>query len=194
MTTDEYLAPAGARAEAECARTDGGTEASAADCAGAGPGFAAGPACDEKAPVSFTVSRVARLHRMVSGKHLRSLGLYPGQEFVMVHLWTRGPSRQSDLIKAADLDPSTVTKMLQRLEQAGHVRRCPDPADRRAVLVEATESGDGLRTAVEAALSGLEEHLLTGLDEGERQELLRLLTKAERNLCREAGGECELPE
>ncbi|MFF3556928.1 MarR family winged helix-turn-helix transcriptional regulator [Streptomyces tsukubensis] len=190
MTTDEYMAPAGTPAEAECTGTDGGTEPSAADCTGAGLGFA----CNEKAPVSFTVSRVARLHRMVSGKHLRNLGLYPGQEFVMVHLWTRGPSRQSDLIRAADLDPSTVTKMLQRLEQAGHVRRCPDPADRRAVLVEATESGDGLRAAVEATLSGLEEHLLTGLDEGERQELLRLLTKAERNLCREAGGECELPE
>ncbi|QDY76170.1 MarR family winged helix-turn-helix transcriptional regulator [Streptomyces qinzhouensis] len=194
MTTEaEDVTRAGTPAGAECAGAADGTGPSAPDCTGGGADYRTGPVCDEKAPVSFTVSRVARLHRMASGKLLRGLGLYPGQEFVMVHLWTRGPSRQSDLIKAADLDPSTVTKMLQRLEQAGHVRRCPDPADRRAVLVEATDSSGELRTAVEATLAGLEEHLLTGLDEGERRELLRLLAKAELNLCREAG-ECNLPE
>lgn len=159
-----------------------------------GDGCTGGPApapgmCDEKAPASFAVARIARLHRMASGKSLRALGLYPGQEYVMIQLWISGASRQADLIKAADLDPSTVTKMLQRLEQAGHVRRRPDPADRRAVLVEATEASTELRTAVEAHLTELEEQLLTGLDQHERHELLRLLAKTELNLCRTAG-EC----
>ncbi|MEU9604325.1 MarR family winged helix-turn-helix transcriptional regulator [Streptomyces sp. NPDC048057] len=144
------------------------------------------PACKAGGPVGYAVTHVARLHRMVGGKVLRGLGLYPGQEFVMLHLWKSGPLRQSDLIKYAELDPSTVTKMLQRLEQAGHVRRRPDPADRRAVLVEATEQSCALRVAVEQSLNTLEERMLTGLDEGERAELLRLLNKAERNLCQEA--------
>ncbi|MFE0423464.1 MarR family winged helix-turn-helix transcriptional regulator [Streptomyces sp. NPDC058953] len=143
--------------------------------------------------MSFAVARVARLHRMAGGKPLRALGLYPGQEYVMVHLWLNGPSRQADLIRVADLDPSTVTKMLQRLELAGHVRRRPDPADRRAVLVEATEASAELRTAVEATLIHLEEQLLTGLDQGERRELTRLLAKTELNLCRTTG-ECLPPE
>ncbi|MFI1831503.1 MarR family winged helix-turn-helix transcriptional regulator [Streptomyces sp. NPDC020412] len=148
------------------------------------------PACKAGGPVGYAVSHVARLHRMVGGKVLRSLGLYPGQEFVMLHLWKSGPLRQSDLIRFAELDPSTVTKMLQRLEQAGHVRRRPDPADRRAVLVEATEQSCALRLAVEQSLNTLEERMLTGLDDGERTELLRLLNKAERNLCAEAA-ECD---
>ncbi|CAM5570708.1 hypothetical protein SMICM304S_11611 [Streptomyces microflavus] len=82
-------------------------------------------------PVSHAVSRIARLHRIAAGKLLKGLGLYPGQELLMMHLWDAGPVRQSELIRTLDLDPSTVTKMLQRLEQTGHVRRRPDPATGR---------------------------------------------------------------
>ncbi|MFK4225666.1 MarR family winged helix-turn-helix transcriptional regulator [Streptomyces sp. NPDC019890] len=159
------------------------------------PETAADPACTEPlpsaalgGPLSHAVSRVARLHRMAAGKVLKGLGLYPGQEFVMMHLWDAGPVRQSELIKAVELDPSTVTKMLQRLEQAGHVRRRPDPGDRRAVLVEATEESCALHSAVQAAWAELEEHTLTGLDADERRELTRLLAKVEANLCTQTAG------
>ncbi|MER5769894.1 MarR family winged helix-turn-helix transcriptional regulator [Streptomyces sp. NPDC001985] len=140
-------------------------------------------------PAGHAVSRVARLHRMAAARVLRGLGLYPGQEFLMMHLWDAGPVRQSELIRAVELDPSTVTKMLQRLEHAGHVRRTPDPADRRAVLVEATAESCALRSAVERAWSQLEEQTLTGLAEDERTELIRLLGKVEGNLCHHAA-EC----
>ncbi|MFG2499704.1 MarR family winged helix-turn-helix transcriptional regulator [Streptomyces sp. NPDC048441] len=151
----------------------------------------ADPACTElptaarRGPVSHTVSRVARLHRTAAGKALKGAGLYPGQEFVMMYLWDKGAVRQAELIKAVDLDPSTVTKMLQRLEQAGHVLRRPDPDDRRAVLVEATDASCGLLTAVEVAWGELEERTLAGLDAGERAELTRLLGRVEANLCTE---------
>lgn len=150
-------------------------------CAAGLPGAAMG------GPVSHAVSRVARLHRNAAGKLLRGLGLYPGQEFLLMHLWDTGAVRQAELIKAMDLDPSTVTKMLQRLEQTGHVRRRPDPDDRRAVLVEATVESCALRTDVCDAWSSLEEHTLAGLEPAERTELIRLLAKVEENLCQETG-------
>ncbi|MFJ7158267.1 MarR family winged helix-turn-helix transcriptional regulator [Streptomyces sp. NPDC101118] len=153
---------------------------------GATSGCTAAPGAELEGPVSHAVSRVARLHRTAAGKLLKELGLYPGQEFVMMHLWDNGPVRQSELIKAVGLDPSTVTKMLQRLEQAGHVRRMPDPADRRAALVEATQASCGLLQEVRDAWRRLEELTLRGLDEGERAEFLRLLDKVEGSLCAEA--------
>ncbi|MFC8129316.1 MarR family winged helix-turn-helix transcriptional regulator [Streptomyces sp. NPDC057302] len=149
------------------------------------------PACTElptakrRGPVSHAVSRVARLHRNAAGKVLKKVGLYPGQEFVMMYLWEAGPARQSEIIKAVGLDPSTVTVMLQRLEQAGHVLRRPDPEDRRAVLVEATDASCGLLTEVELAWGELEEQTLAGLGEGDRAELVRLLGRVEANLCGE---------
>ncbi|MFG3493439.1 MarR family winged helix-turn-helix transcriptional regulator [Streptomyces sp. NPDC047928] len=148
------------------------------------------PTAARGGPVSLAISRVARLHRIAAGRLLRTAGLYPGQEFVMMYLWDRGPVRQSELIKAMDLDPSTVTKMLQRLEQAGHVRRCPDPADRRAVLVEATCEDGGLLGEVADAWAGLEEQTLAGLGPAERAELTRLLDRVEANLCKQTGESC----
>ncbi|MFF7471310.1 MarR family transcriptional regulator [Streptomyces sp. NPDC008092] len=156
------------------------TEEPAAHAAGRGCAL---PAAAQGGPVSHALSRVARLHRTAAAGLLRGLGLYPGQELVMMHLWENGPARQSDLIRMLGLDPSTVTKMLQRLEQAGRVRRLPDPADRRAVLVEATESGARLLTEVERVWTALEEESLAGLDPAEREQLLALLGRVEANLC-----------
>ncbi|MGW7367148.1 MarR family winged helix-turn-helix transcriptional regulator [Streptomyces sp. NPDC054841] len=147
------------------------------------------PVAARGGPVSHAVSRVARLHRIAAGKLLKQVGLYPGQEIVMMHLWDCGPVRQSELIKICELDPSTVTKMLQRLEQSGHVRRTPDPADRRAVLVESTDTSCALLADVQRAWSELENLTLSGLDPAERAELGRLLAKVEGNLCTESA-EC----
>jgi MarR family transcriptional regulator, organic hydroperoxide resistance regulator len=100
----------------------------------------------------------------------------------MMHLWAAGVVRQADLINALVVDPSTVTKMLQRLQRAGNVSRTTDPADRRAVLVEATESSRVLRPEIEAAQKTLEERTVAGLDPAERAELHRLLEKVAANL------------
>ncbi|MFD7121691.1 MarR family winged helix-turn-helix transcriptional regulator [Streptomyces sp. NPDC059892] len=141
------------------------------------------PGAARGGPVSHALSRVARLHRIAAGKLLRRTGLYPGQEFLMMHLWDADAVRQSELIKAMDLDPSTVTKMLQRLDHAGYVERSADPQDRRAVLVTATGDSCALRSEVADAWTELEKHTLAGLDDAEQAELARLLAKVETNLC-----------
>jgi len=150
------------------------------------------PSAARGGPVSHGISRVARLHRATAGRLLRGAGLYPGQEIVLMLLWDTGAVRQSELIKALEVDPSTVTKMLQRLEQAGHVRRRPDPRDGRAVLVEATDKSSGLHDEVTRAWTGLEEHTLAGLSPAERTQLTGLLARVEANLCTEAAG-CPAP-
>ncbi|MDT5413196.1 MAG: MarR family transcriptional regulator, organic hydroperoxide resistance regulator [Mycobacterium sp.] len=133
-------------------------------------------------PVSRALARVVRLHRSVAGELLKNTGLYPGQEVLMMHLWAAGVVRQADLINALGLDPSTVTKMLQRLQRAGNVTRTTDPTDRRAVLVEATERSRALRPEIEAAQKTLEERTVAALDTAERAELHRLLEKVGANL------------
>ncbi|MEW1904078.1 MULTISPECIES: MarR family winged helix-turn-helix transcriptional regulator [unclassified Streptomyces] len=143
-------------------------------------------------PVGHSLARVARMHRIAMGRRLRELGLYPGQELMMMRLWDCGPVRQSELIQSLGLDPSTVTKMLQRLEQSGHVRRGPDPADRRAVLVEATGRGQALRTGVEDVWRDLESLSLGGLSPADGAELARLLDLVAENLREETeeAGDC----
>ncbi|MFG2848972.1 MarR family winged helix-turn-helix transcriptional regulator [Kitasatospora sp. NPDC048296] len=134
------------------------------------------------APMSEAIFRVARVHRIAAANLLRETGLYPGQELLMMQLWQHGEQRQADLIKTLALDPSTVTKMLQRLEQAGFVTRKPSPADRRAVVVAATRAGQALRDRVQQAWRDLEELTTAGLADGELEGTLLVLSRIEAGL------------
>src|SRR6476660_10499856 len=90
------------------------------------------PAAAHGGPISHAIFRVARLHRMIAGNLLRRVGLHPGQELVMMHLWELGPQRQADLIGLLDSDAATMTRTVKRLEDAGFVRRVPLADDKRA--------------------------------------------------------------
>ena len=50
----------------------------------------------------------------------------------------RGPIAPSELARLLGFTTGGVTTVLDRLEQAGYIRRRPAPADRRRLLVEAT--------------------------------------------------------
>ncbi|MFD3584619.1 MarR family winged helix-turn-helix transcriptional regulator [Streptomyces sp. NPDC058683] len=134
------------------------------------------------APMSEALFRAARVHRITAANLLRETGLYPGQELLMMRLWGQGEQRQADLVKTLGLDPSTVTKMLQRLEQSGFVSRSPSPDDRRAVLVNTTRAGRALRDRVLRAWRDLEAVTAAGFTDEEYRQAMRVLTRIEENL------------
>ncbi len=72
----------------------------------------------------------------------------------------------SELAAAAGVRPTTMTSVLDRLEQRGLVRRGSMPGDRRAVLVELTASGAAAARAIGDAITRLERRALAGLDAG----------------------------
>ena len=63
---------------------------------------------------------------------------------LLAHLTQLGPVRVSDLADVACLSPSTVSRHLTELEEAGHVTRVSDENDKRAVLLKVTRSGKAL--------------------------------------------------
>nr|WP_246214165.1 MarR family winged helix-turn-helix transcriptional regulator [Kitasatospora viridis] len=135
---------------------------------------------------SHAIARVARLHRAAAERLLRRAGLHAGQELLMMLLWERGALPQGELIEQLGLDASTVTRMVQRLEQAGFVRRSRSSADRRAVIVEPTAAARALREQVGELWQELERLTLAGLAPEECAELVRLLAAVERNLSGQA--------
>ncbi|MCL6298703.1 MarR family winged helix-turn-helix transcriptional regulator [Streptomyces kronopolitis] len=144
------------------------------------------PAAAGGGPVSHAIFRLARLHRMFAGQLLRRIGLHPGQELVMMHLWELGPQRQTDLVRLMDSDAATMTRTVRRLEQAGFVRRRPSPTDRRASLIEPTTASHALRREVEQVWTHLEDLSTAGLSPDERTEALHTLERLEQNLVRAA--------
>jgi MarR family transcriptional regulator, organic hydroperoxide resistance regulator len=151
-----------------------------------GPGSVPVPAAAVGGPISHAIFRIARLHKMMAGNLLRRLGLHPGQEMVMMYLWELGPQRQIDLIRLMDSDAATMTRTIQRLEHAGFVRRSPCADDKRAYLIEPTAAGRALRPQVEQTWNQLEEIVVRGASERERQTTKRVLESLEERLTRAA--------
>lgn len=96
---------------------------------------------------------------------LDGLGITYPQYLVLSTLWERDGRGISEIAHRLALEPSTITPLVKRLEQAGFVTRRRDAQDERQVQVHLTEKGVGLR----ADTTCLAEALLSrsGMDMGE---------------------------
>ena len=83
-------------------------------------------------------------HRARAAQLLAPLGLHVGQEAVLLELDRTGPLIQAQLSEALGCEPPSVTLMTRKLEASGHIRRTPDPGDKRATVVALTGSGKAL--------------------------------------------------
>ncbi|TDC89604.1 MarR family transcriptional regulator [Nonomuraea deserti] len=102
-------------------------------------------------------------HRARAAALLAPLGLHPGQEALLLELARTGPMIQAELSEALGCEPPSVTLMSRKLEAAGHVRRTPAPSDRRASVVELTDSGKALVGQIKQLWCALADETVTGL-------------------------------
>lgn len=109
------------------------------------------------------------------------LDLDPGAITVITFLSNGGPLRPSKLAQKMVTGASNVSKILARLTAAGIVKRIPDPADARASLVTLTLAGRKVAASFIEAGDSLVEDLLTGWDEQDRHDLVRLLGKLDQS-------------
>jgi len=115
--------------------------------------------------VCFALAIAARSVIALYRPVLEPLGLTHPQYLVMLALWEREPRRVSELGKALQLDPGTLSPLLKRLEAAGYVRREKDPQDERALAVVLTEHGHALRDDALAIPPAIVERLGVPLEE-----------------------------
>lgn len=85
------------------------------------------------------------------------------------------PMRLSALAERLRIVPRSATEVIDGLELHGLVVRQPDPADRRAVCVVATEEGVRLGRLIEEARQQAADELLRPLPEEDRRTLTRIL-------------------
>lgn len=102
-------------------------------------------------------------HRARAAQLLAPLGLHPGQEALLLELDRTGPRIQAQLSEALGCEPPSVTLMTRKLEAAGHIRRAPDSADRRATVVALTDSGKALADQIRRLWVTLAEETVQGL-------------------------------
>ncbi|HUO11256.1 MAG TPA: MarR family transcriptional regulator [Caulobacteraceae bacterium] len=87
---------------------------------------------------------------------LDRLGLTYPQYLVLSVLWEADDQTITGIAMRLDLEPSTITPLVKRLEQAGHVLRQRNPADERQVKVQLTDQGRALRAETKALTQALD--------------------------------------
>ncbi|HJZ55002.1 MAG TPA: MarR family transcriptional regulator [Gemmataceae bacterium] len=100
-----------------------------------------------------------------------------------------GPQIMSGLSDELGVTPRNVTALVDGLEEEGLVRRVPHPTDRRATVVELTETGAeyGCQMAAGGHLDAIAE-LFRELTPADQRELIRLLGLLREGLARRGFG------
>lgn len=123
-----------------------------------------------------------RLHRMLD-ETLAEFGLSDGEWKLLTHLQLDGPPHRKSvgqLAKWVELSSGAMTNRIDRLEEAGFVRRVPDPDDRRGVLVELTDAGRRAWEESVSAQAAKESLVAAALSAEEKQQLNALLRRLMR--------------
>lgn len=89
----------------------------------------------------FLITKIHHLGGRVFSKKLRKHGIEisPGQGRILYALWRDDGISIAELARRTRLSKSTLTEMLDRLEESGHLIRTHSTSDRRMILVELTD-------------------------------------------------------
>jgi DNA-binding MarR family transcriptional regulator len=126
------------------------------------------------------VERTAYDASVRMGRAWRELGRAIGRtaQLDLLELLTqRDGWRMSELAAALHVDPSAVTRTLQRMEAAGLATRSAGNGDGRVVIVRATNRGRQRYADVAARRMEILDEVLRELPEADRYQLVELLER-----------------
>jgi len=126
--------------------------------------------------VGFLLARTNALSLAAGNAALAAHGLKT-RSYAVLALAADGGRSQRELAEYLRLDPSQVVALVDDLQRRGLVTRTPDPADRRANIVVATDEGRELCGKAACTAREADERLLRALDESERAQLAALLRR-----------------
>ena len=132
---------------------------------------------------AFEVAETARLIRREANKRAAVLGATKAQWRVLARLSRTGDAvRQIELAEALDIEPITLCRMIDRLEEAGLVERRRDGADRRAWRIHLTPAAAPVIARLEAMGVRFNADILAGIPDADRAAALRVLGRIRQNL------------
>jgi len=130
----------------------------------------------------FEIGETAHALRRAFDRRAAALGVTRAQWKVLFRL-TRTPGlRQVELADLLDVEPITLSRIVDRLEEAGHVERVADPADRRAWRLQVTEKAKPLVAKLRDLGSELVEDAFAGIDPREIERARQVLAQVRENV------------
>jgi DNA-binding MarR family transcriptional regulator len=125
--------------------------------------------------LNFVLTKAQRNIHQLFKAELAPHGVTPGQYAVLRCLWDENAQTARKLAERLALDGSTITGILDRMEQKGLIIKLTDPKDRRAMQVTLTPQGRKLQEPLSQAIIDANRKALLNLNETEAEYLKNIL-------------------
>lgn len=132
--------------------------------------------------IAIGVTDVARMLRTFADQRARQFGISRAQWVVLMRLDRSEGLKQSELAEILDLQPISLTRLLDRLAENGLIERRADPNDRRANRLYLTPAARPLLKQLAALGEDLMETVLQNVDAASQERLLHDLGTMKDNL------------
>jgi DNA-binding MarR family transcriptional regulator len=134
----------------------------------------------------FEIAETAHALRKAFDRRAAGLGVTRAQWKVLFRL-TRSPGlRQVELADMLDIEPITLCRIIDRLEEAGFVERARDPSDRRAWRLHVTEAAQPLVAKLQEIGGGLVDEAFAGIDGADIEIVRSVLARVRDNAAKGA--------
>lgn len=125
------------------------------------------------------------LSRFTSKKtheRLEEIGLYRGQPVLLFNLWEKDGLSGRELSDRMNVQPATITKMVQRLKSKDFVFTQQDPEDSRVSRVFLSKRGKAIEKDVRKIFQELHQHIFHGLSQDKLDFLEEIFDVMKSNL------------
>jgi MarR family transcriptional regulator, transcriptional regulator for hemolysin len=136
--------------------------------------------------IPFEIGETAHALRKAFDRLAVGLGVTRAQWKVLFKLTRKPGLRQVELADMLDLEPITLCRIVDRLEEAGLVERSRDPEDRRAWRLHVTEKAQPLIDKLQRVGAELVEHAFSGIDRKDIETTRQVLARVRENAGRTA--------
>jgi DNA-binding MarR family transcriptional regulator len=125
--------------------------------------------------VNFALTKAQNIVHQFFKARLAPYGITPGQYGVLKCLWDEDGLTVKKLAERMYLDSTTITGLLDRMENKGLIKRQSSPSDRRALSVVLTPAGKALQEPVTQAIIDANQAVLKNMSEEEADSFLNIL-------------------
>ena len=132
----------------------------------------------------FEIGETAHALRKAFDRRTVGLGVTRAQWKVLFRLDRRPGLRQIELADMLDIEPITLSRIVDRLEESRLVERRADPADRRAWRLHVTAQAQPLIAKLKGIADDMVAEAFDGIDERDIETTRRVLSRARENACR----------
>lgn len=132
--------------------------------------------------LGLVLHEASRAVRKAFERRVAPQGLSSAQWRMMVVVVKQGGATQARLADLLEIEPISVSRLIDRMEAAGWVERHPDPQDRRAKIVMPTDRAHAAHAEIRAIADEVYAEALNGLGPEERRLLMGGLNRVLANL------------